>query len=59
MTSKPAGNDKITLLETCQSGSHTNVNLTGAGTDVVGFRKDPYYLRGQPTCCRSTGRSPN
>ena len=29
------------------------------GTEVVGFRGDPYYLRGQPTCCRSTGRSPN
>jgi len=25
----------------------------------VGYCRDPYYLRGQPSCCRSTGRSPN
>jgi len=26
---------------------------------VVGYCGGPCYLRGQPSCCRSTGRSPN
>jgi len=35
-------------------GAHTIV-----GTGVVGYCRGPYQLRGQPSCCRSAGRSPN
>jgi len=27
------------------------------GTEVIDFCRDPYYLRGQPSCCRSTGKT--
>jgi len=33
--------------------------LVCVGTEVVGYCRDPYWLRGQPSCCRSTGQSPN
>jgi len=29
------------------------------GTTIVGMSQDPYLLRGQPSCCRSTGQSSN
>jgi len=38
-------------------------SITGLGTNVgtgfVGNCRGSYQLRGQPSCCRSTGRSPN
>jgi len=34
-------------------------SVDNVGTEVVGYCRGPYQLRGQPSCCRSTGRSPN
>jgi len=39
--------------------SHIFVMFQSVETEVVGFHRDPYLLKGQPGCCKSTGQSPN